>query len=271
MKACKLDGLGVLVTRPSGLSESLAGEIRQHGGEPVLFPGVQIESLIPGQTQSLPPHLADIDLVVFVSPTSVRLGLPAMRQRYGALQRVRIAAVGQSTAGGLKEHGFNDVIAPSGSSGARALVDCPQLHRVSGWTVLVVRGEGGSDELERVLRGRGANVVVLECYRRVLPQASFSHVAPLLRNGRIGAWMATSGEILDNVFHLAGEYGELLRTTPLFVNHPHVAARGFSRSVKVIFVTTGGDNGLMAGLLTWFCRLRDPSPLTEVSSTNTLN
>ncbi|MGD2139170.1 MAG: uroporphyrinogen-III synthase [Burkholderiales bacterium] len=270
MKACKLDGVGVLVTRPSGLSEPLAGEIRQHGGEPVMFPGLQIEPLIPEQMQSLPPHLIDVDLVVFVSPTSVRLGLPAMHQRYGALERVRIAAVGQSTADGLKEHGFSDVIAPIGSSGARALVDCPQLHHVSGWTVLVVRGEGGSDELDRVLRGRGANVVPFECYRRCLPQRSFSHVEPLLRNGRIGAWMATSGEILDNMFHLAGEHGELLRTTPLFVNHPHVAARGFSRSVKVIFVTTGGDNGLMAGLLTWFCRRRDPSPLTEVSTTHTL-
>jgi uroporphyrinogen-III synthase len=79
----------------------------------------------------------------------------------------------------------------------------------------------------------------------------------LLRDGRISAWMATSGEILDNLFSLAAGHEELLRNTALFVSHPHVAARAFSRSVKVIFVTAGGDKGLVGGLQTWFCRLRN--------------
>jgi len=257
MTDCNLQGAGVLVTRPLDQAQSLARDIRRCGGVPAIFPGVEIEPLAPAASQALPGGLADIDLVIFVSPTSVRLGLPVLFERYGTLATSRVAAVGQSTAAELKKHGFDEVIVPSNSSGARALADCPQLRQISGWTVLVVRGEGGSNTLETVLHGRGAAVSLFECYRRRLPDAAFSTVVPLLRDGRISAWMATSGEILDNLFRLAGEHGELLRKTPLFVNHPHVAARGFSQSVKVIFVSAGGDRGLVAGILTWFCRLRN--------------
>jgi len=255
--AGNLHGVGVLVTRPAEQAQSLAHDIRQCGGVPTIFPGVKIEPVTPGDLRSLPLRLADIDLMIFVSPTSVRLGVPALVRRYGPLTQTRVAAVGQSTAAELNKHGFKQIIAPTGASGALALAGCEQLNQVSGSTVLVVRGAGGSDLLETVLGDRGAAVSLFECYRRCRPDADFGDVEPLLRNGQIGAWMATSGEILDNLFSLAAEQGELLRATPLFVNHPHVAERAFSQSVKVIFVTAGGDKGIVGGLLTWFGRLRN--------------
>ena len=129
----------------------------------------------------------------------------------------------------------------------------------------VITGAGSGIGLAsaRLFASRGARVSFLECYRRRLPKAAFSNVEPMFRSGRIGAWMATSGEILDNLFLLAGEHGGLLRDTPLFVNHPHVAVRGFSQAVKVIFVTRGGDQGLADGLTSWFCGLRALSSSSE--------
>ena len=257
MTGNNLDGIGVLVTRPAEQARSLAHDIRQYGGVPTLFPGMKIEPVAPGELRSLPQQLADIDLMIFISPTSVRLGVPALARRYGPLTQTRVAAVGQSTVAELNKHGFREIIAPTGSGGALALTECEQLNQVSGSVVLIVRGEGGNELLETVLGDRGATVSLFECYRRCLPDAAFSDVEPLLRSGQIGAWMATSGEILDNLFSLAAEQGELLRATPLFVNHPHVAERAFSQSVKVIFVTAGGDKGIVGGLLTWFGRLRN--------------
>jgi uroporphyrinogen-III synthase len=252
-----LGGVGVLVTRPAEQAQGLADEIRQRGGVPTIFPGLKVEPVLPGGAHPLPARLSDIDLMIFVSPTSVQLGVPALVKRYGPLAQTRVAAVGQSTAAELYRHGFEEVIAPTGASGALALAGNDQLANVSGWTVLIVRGAGGSDLLEDALRSRGAAVSLFECYRRGPPDAAFSTIEPLLRNGQIGAWMATSGQILDNLFNLAAEHGELLRRTPLFVNHSHVAARAFSRKVKVIFVTGGGDQGIVSGLLTWFCGLRN--------------
>ena len=256
MSARKLAGVGVLVTRPHDQAQSLAAAIRRLGGVPTVFPGVEIEPLTSLAGAFLPSRQSDIDLLVFVSPTAVRLGVPLLIDKYGRIDQMRVAAVGPSTAAALENCGWRDIIVPCGASGAAALADLPRLARVAGWSVLVVKGQGGSDRLESDLRSRGARVSFLECYRRQLPRVAFSSVEPLFRSGDIGAWMATSGEILDNLFLLAGEHGGLLRDTPLFVNHPNVAVRAFSQAVKVIFVTAGGDHGLAEGLTTWFCGLR---------------
>lgn len=250
MSGCDLNGVGVLVTRPAGQAVPLAATIRQMGGKPTLFPGVLIEAVKPACVLS---SLMSIDLAVFVSPTAVRLGVPLLIERFGSLDGVRLAAVGPTTAAELEKLGLTDIIVPEGSSGGESLARCPQLGCLANAKVLLVRGEGGNEALETILRSRGASVSLFECYRRRLPEADFGAVAPLLRDGRIKAWMATSGEILDNLLRLAGEHSALLRNTPLFVNHPQVAAHAFSQAVKVIFVTAGGDAGLGAGLCTWFC------------------
>lgn len=260
MSASELDGVGVLVTRPAEQAQPLARAIRQLGGMPTVFPGVEIEPLTSAADALPMGPQADFDLLVFVSPTSVRIGVPLLIEQYGSVDQFRFAAVGPSTAAALKECGLKNIIAPRDASGSEALAKVPELSKVAGWSVLVVRGDGGRDTLESILQARGAAVSFLECYRRRMPQVAFSKVEPLFRSGRIGAWMATSAEILDNLFVMAGEHGGLLRATPLFVNHPHVAARGFSQSVKVIFVTRGGDQGLAAGLSTWFCGLRASPP-----------
>jgi len=261
VSACDLNGTGVLVTRPAEHAQSLMAAIRQMGGKPTLFPGVQIEAI---QAQEMASRLAllatGIDLVVFVSPTAVRLGVSLLMERFNSLGHLRFAAVGQSTAAELNKHGLTEVIVPDGASGGESLASCPEMHRVAGRSVLVVRGEGGNNTLETILRGRGASVSFLECYRRSLPVSDFGAVEKLLREGRIGAWMATSGEILDNLLRLAGKKAALLRQTPLFVNHPHVASRAFSQAVEVIFVTRGGDAGMSAGLGAWFCRSRATMP-----------
>ena len=262
MNDCDLGGLGVLVTRPREQAQALAGEIGQLGGVPTLYPGIEIEPLAVARGRSLPERRADIDLLVFVSPTSVRIGVPLLIEMYGSVDRLRVAAVGPSTSAALRDYGWSEIIEPGESSGSEALADSPQLRQIADWSVVVVRGEGGSDNLESMLGSRGARVHYLECYRRRAPKTAFSSVEPLFRDGRIGAWIATSGEILDNLFLLAGEHGGLLRSTPLFVNHPHVAARGFSHAVKVIFVSGGGEQGLAKGLATWFCGLRASPSLT---------
>ncbi len=253
MSGCELNGVGVLVTRPAGQAASLAASIRRMGGTPTLFPGVQIEAVEPAKLASALSSLTLIDLAIFVSPTAARLGVPLLIDRFGSLDGFRIAAVGRTTAAELEKLGLTNILVPESSSGGEALARCPQLGRMENRKVLLVRGEGGNDALESILRERGANVSLFECYRRCLPAADFGAVEPLLRDGRIGAWMATSGEILDNLLRLAGDHAGLLRNTPLFVNHPQVAVRAFSQAVKVIFVTAGGDAGLSAGLCAWFC------------------
>ena len=104
---------------------------------------------------------------------------------------------------------------------------------------------------------RGATVEYLECYRRVKPDRDMREL--LSRMGRDGmkACLATSSTILENLFEMAGAAGRSwLCSTPFFVPHPRVAATAFSRGVQCVFVAGNGDEALVAGLETWFARLR---------------
>jgi uroporphyrinogen-III synthase len=251
-----LGGAGVLVTRPVGQAAPLVQAIKEIGGAPCLFPGVEIVEVEKAKIVSFLSQIEAVDMLIFVSPTAVRVAMKPIAEMGDLLDRTKFAAVGRSTAIELKKNGVREIIVPSYGSGSDALLACAELKELEGQSVLVVRGEGGSEALASALRRRGAQVSFLECYRRMLPDACFADIEPLLREGRIAAWTATSGEILDNLFNFAGEHGALLQKTPLFVNHPRVARRAFSCDVKTIFVAEGGDAGLARGLAKWFCRLR---------------
>lgn len=256
MSGADLEGVGVLVTRPRDWAQPLAAGVRAIGGVPVMFPGMEIELVEAATLKAQLVASGRIDLAIFVSPTAARLGVPPLLGVLGRLDSMRLAAVGQSTVSELRKFGIVDIIAPAHGSGAEALAACPELADMAGRNVLIVRGENGSEVLETVLGQRGARIDFLECYRRRLPRADFGEIGKMLVDGRVGAWMATSGEILDNLLRLAGDKSDLLRRTPLFVNHPHVAVRAFSSAVRTIFVSAGGDRGLVNGLATWFCRSR---------------
>ena len=256
MNDCDLAGAGVLVTRPVNQSAALVKAIEEIGGVPHLFPGVEIVELQQSEILSALGQMAVVDMLVFVSPTAVRIAMKSIAEMRCLRGSVQVAAVGQSTATELRKCGVREIIVPEKGSGSDALLAGARLQAIDGQSVLIVCGEGGSDALASSLGQRGAQVSVLKCYRRTLPDSHFDEIEPLLRDGRIAAWTATSGEILDNLFSIAGDRGDLLQNTPLFVNHSHVAGRGYSRAVKTIFVCAGGDAGLASGLAKWFCRLR---------------
>ena len=256
MNDCGLAGAGVLVTRPINQSASLVKAIEKIGGAPLVFPGVEIVELQKPEILSALGPMSVVDMLVFVSPTAVRIAMKSIADMRCLPGSVQVAAVGQSTAAELKKYGVREILVPEQGSGGDALLAGARLQAIDGQSVLLVSGEGGSDALASVLKQRGALVSVLKCYRRTLPDSHFEQIEPLLRDGRIAAWTATSGEILDNLFSIAGNRGDLLQNTPLFVNHSHVAGRGYSRAVKTIFVCAGGDAGLASGLAKWFCRRR---------------
>ncbi|MGH6629027.1 MAG: uroporphyrinogen-III synthase, partial [Burkholderiales bacterium] len=242
----------MLVTRPAHQSSLLAEAIRSIGGNPVMFPGVDIvqvpeESLL--QAMALLPHS---HFVIFVSPNAARAGMQAIATAGGLPASVKVAAVGPGTAGELKKNGVHEIIMPREGYDSESLAACPELREVSGKRILIVRGVGGRDELAGVLRARGAEVSFAECYRRARPQRDFAELEALWRSRLIAAWTATSAEIVDNLFDIAGERGRhQLCRAPLFVSHSRIVARAFRYPVETIFVTAPGDSGLVAGLATW--------------------
>lgn len=253
----ELAGIGVLIPRPAGQSVQIAHLINDAGGKPVLFPAITIEPLPEVDMAAALNHLQQFDLLIFVSPNAVRLAMPYIMKNGGLSSRVKVAAIGPGTTMELKKSGVGNIISPREGFDSEALIRELLPLPLGGSRVLVIRGRGGREILGESLHLRGARVEYLECYRRVKPDLDMEELLPYWRSGALQACIATSSTIVMNLYEMAGLAGRpwLLGTT-FFVSHPRVAATAFSRGVQRVFVAGNGDEHLVAGMKTWFARLR---------------
>jgi uroporphyrinogen-III synthase len=252
MKA-PLAGTGILVTRPREQATMLARLIRDAGGEPILFPALEIEPLPQTAISSFLERLKHFDLFIFVSPNAVRIALPNILKHEGLPPRARVAALGPATAAELKKFELRNIISPQEGFDSEALLGELSMMPLQGGQVLIVRGQGGRELLAEQLRSRGAIVEYLECYRRIKPDRDLGEL--LLSSDGAKACLATSSVIVENLFAMAGAAERSwLCNMPFFVPHPRVAAAAFYRGVRCVFVTGNGDEALVEGVQTWFTR-----------------
>lgn len=252
-----LTGVGILVTRPLAQAQAQAEALRAAGAVPVVFPGVEIEPIAAPQLAQALQETRQAELIVFISPNAARIGMQLLAEAGALPLRAQVAAVGPGTARELGAHGADSVITPQDGYDSEALARHPAFQQIEGRKVAIFRGQGGREHLGMQLRDRGARVVAVECYRRLPPRGDFSRTLPDLASGRISAWTASSAQIVDNLFAVAGVDGsEWLRRKVVFVPHARIAASAFRHGASSIFVTGPGDAGLLDGLATWFGRLR---------------
>jgi uroporphyrinogen-III synthase len=250
----KLAGRRILVTRPRELALELATLIRAAGGEPLLYPALEIrDAADPAPVRALLARLGEFDLAVFVSPSAVR---KAMELAEGRAQPegqarpaeqvwpagLRVAAIGAGTRRELEQRGFRDVIAPAGQEDSEALLALPELAGAR--RVAIFRGEGGREVLGDALAARGARVEYAECYRRARPAAA---AAPA---GRIDAICVSSGEALRNLVALLGR--ERVAQATLFVPHARVAGIAREIGLREPVLAGPGDAQMLAALVAYF-------------------
>jgi uroporphyrinogen-III synthase len=254
----QLAGASILVTRPVEQSAGLARLIRDAGGEPIMFPGLEIEPLAGDATAAAAfDRLQNFGLVIFISPNAVRMGMPDILKHGGLPAGAKVAAIGPASAAELKKLGVRNIISPQQGVDSEALLDEFSNMQIAGGRVVIVRGQGGREYLGEALRSRGAIVEYLECYRRVRPDRDMRELASRIGRDVIKACVATSSNIVENLFEMAGATGfSWLRSVPFFVPHARVAASAFSRGVQCVFVAGSGDEALVEGVQTWLARLR---------------
>jgi uroporphyrinogen-III synthase len=252
-----LAGRRVAVTRPAGQTEHMAALIRAAGGEPVLFPALEIldaENLQP--LLALVDRLDGFDLAIFVSANAVDKALALVRARRAWPAGLRVATVGRGSERALERHGFAAVIAPRERFDSEALLDLPQLKQVHGKRVVIFRGVGGRELLGETLAARGAAVEYAECYRRVRPGADAAPLLALWLRHELDALTVTSSEGLANLHEMLGEAGrQCFQQTPLFAPHERIAAAARALGVRTVVLTGPGDEGLVAGLAAFFAKV----------------
>jgi uroporphyrinogen-III synthase len=229
-----LNGACVLVTRPEHQAENLSRLIEQRGGVAVRFPTLEIVSRDDDRIKSTLANLDGFQWVVFISANAVNFALKANSGKIPRTKSVRFAAVGQATAQAMKMAGLPVDLVPEYGYNSEALLEMPQLQQVEGQNCLIVRGEGGREQLATTLRSRGAEVDYLEVYKRIIPRMDSSPVVELLAQHRLDVITVTSAEALQNLSLMLGEKNnKLLSLIPLVVVSDRIrclaADMGFNR------------------------------------------
>jgi uroporphyrinogen-III synthase len=252
-----LRGRRIVLTRPAGQNERLADLVRAAGGEPVVFPMLEIRAVDdPRPLAAAADRLETYDLAVFVSPNAVEQAMAVIRSRREWPAGLRAATVGTASEQALARHGVSDVIAPTGRFDSEALLELPALAAVAGWRVVIFRGDGGRELLGDTLRGRGAIVDYVACYRRVRPAADPAPLVRALERGEVDAVAVSSSEGLRNLFDMVGEAGRApLRRTPLFAPHARIAAAARALGCEQVVETGPGDDGIAAALAAFWAKM----------------
>jgi len=244
-----LTGLKIIVTRPRDQAMQLMMRIEQAGGVPLLFPllGISAVQKIQVLNEQI-SRLAQFQLAVFISPNAVRYGIAAIRAVGELPPELQIATVGQGSAKALRETGVAKIIAPTLRFDSEGLLALPELQNITGWHVIIFRGDGGRELLGDTLKARGATVEYAACYQRSKPQLDVKS----LLSSEPDVITVTSSEALGHLWQMLDDNARIiLRDTPLFVPHERIAELAKQQGWQFVNLTSSGDDGLLSALLAW--------------------
>ncbi len=202
----KLQGLTIWVTRPEHQAEPLCKLIETAGGKAIRLPLLSIQP--PHDTAKVTAMLAQAEQfhdVIFTSINAVQQAV-ALAPKKVAWPKRRIC-LGAGTARALSEAGLGKALTPASGSTSEDVLAMPALQNVRGQRVLLVKGEGGRDLLQRTLESRGALVEEAAVYRRVAAEFTPKQLAKLVDD--IDAIVITSGEALEHLANLASQHSAL--------------------------------------------------------------
>ncbi|MGI9311778.1 MAG: uroporphyrinogen-III synthase [bacterium] len=252
-----LSGMRVLVTRPADQAASLCARIERCGGEAIRFPVIEIvPPRDPAALSRALDDLAEADLAVFVSANAVARVGALLRRRGLALGAARVAAVGPRTAAQCAREGVAVDFVARERIDSEGLLEALRDFDVADKKVLIFRGDGGRELIERALSARGASVRYVETYRRARADLG---VAPLLTRWRargVDAVAVTSIAVADALWRTLGADGRaLLARTPIFAYSARVAEH--CRKLGAAHAHAAArpdDDALVGAIIAWAAR-----------------
>ena len=251
-----LAGRGVVISRPAGEAQRLAALIREAGGEPLLFPAMEIlDAPDAAPLDALIDRLDDKDMAIFISPSAVQKAAARITARRPWPAALRCAAIGPGGVRALQGVGVREVIAPAARDGSNqydseALLASPFMQAVRGLRIVIFRGDGGRDLLGDTLIERGALVEYAVCYRRGAP----TWLPDTLRDARqrhtVAAVIVTSSEGLRHFHRHIGADGQAwLRDTLMVVPHPRIGVVAHELGITRVVESASGDEAMVRTLL----------------------
>ncbi len=171
----------------------------QRGGSALHLPTIEC---VPFPYEANLSQLNQYDWIIFVSVYAVLQSLAWIPH---IPTKTQIATLGAGTAHALYAAGVEKIIYPADEWTSEGLLKLPEFQDVNGKKILLIRGEGGRDVLEKALIDRGAFVDHWIVYRRIIPICpQLDEYLLLLRKKKIDIIVCTSGESLHNLLKIVG-------------------------------------------------------------------
>ena len=234
-----LFGWTVLVPRTREQAGSLSVMLRAHGATPLEVPTIAVEQpRTPAPMERAIKGLISgrYQWVAFTSTNAVK----AVRERfeeYGldsrAFAGVRIAAVGEATAGALLAWGITPELVPSGAQSSEGLLaDWPPYDDVLDPIdrVLLPRADIATETLLAGLQGLGWEVDDVTAYRTVRAAPPAAPIREALKGGGVDAVLFTSSSTVRNLVGIAGKPHE---STVIAVIGPQTAQAVRDQGLRV--------------------------------------
>lgn len=257
----RLAGLRVLITRPAGRAEPLQAAIEALGANVTHIPLLAVTGLDEQRDAELwqraKQRVLELDRyrrVIAISVNAVHYGQQWIGNYWPQLPHgIDWYGIGAAT---IAEFARFDIraqpaAADSAPMNSEALLALPELQRIGGERVLILRGVGGRETLAETLRARGAEVDYAECYHRVEPALDEQQRAELQRM-EFDAVCVNSAETLANLWHHLAEPARLqLQRCAIVAPSVRVAAQAQALGLqRAIAADNAGTAATLAALQT---------------------
>jgi uroporphyrinogen-III synthase len=247
-----LSGVGVLVTRPEQQAAPLCALLEARGAITLRLAAIQIEPVADVGLQSTLGPIEAFELIIFTSTNAVKYGRALLGENHG----LKLAAIGPATARALETAGFQTIVPRDGFDSA-TLLRHAVLQAATAQRILIVKGIGGRDELERELERRGAYVTVAAVYRRIRVHHAAETLAALEARflaGEIQVITATSAEVAESLLRAATpilrqEYARVQWLVPS--GRVAAALRSSGLAAPIILAESAEDHALVAAVARW--------------------
>ena len=232
-----LHGLRILNTRPLEQGLALHQAISDAGGISVDLPAIAIEPTANDWLKKL-PNLDTLNQAIFISSNAATHFYSALKQQQLAWpSAIKITAIGNASASALEKWNIRIDNCPL-IADSEHLLQLEILQQVQNQTILLVKGVGGRMHIATTLQKRGAKLISLDVYQRVLPTTQQNSIYSVWHDDLVDIILFTSHEAMHNLFSLFGDSARSwLCSKPCMVISERLAEAAFMLGIQAIILS----------------------------------